>query len=99
MPGGKANLEQAFDGPQGIMSSIMCSALSGDRQSADFRPIGALVSYLTQKLAWEDPAVRDLADYFRLANLWGAGEGPMRPWPLSVYSEDVRLDILAGRLT
>src|SRR5262249_16852105 len=31
-------------------------------QLVDFTPIGTLISHLIQKLAWEDPACRDLAD-------------------------------------
>lgn len=96
-PEGQQYLQHSFGGARGVMSSFLCSAVHGDRQTSEFRPIGALISFLTQKLAFEDPAVRDLADYYRMANLWGAGQGAMRPWPLSVYSDEVRAQILAGK--
>ncbi len=96
-PEDRQELEQDFGGPRGPMSSLVCSAVDGDQQASEFRPIGALISHLTQKLAREDVAVRDIADYYRMANMWGTGQGMMQPWPVSVYSEGVRAQILAGR--
>lgn len=95
----QSNLEAAFGGPRGPMTSMMNSALNAGGQPSDFRPIGALIGLLTQRLAWEDPHIRDIADYFRLANLWGNGQGLLRPWPLSVYSDEVRKQIEGGRRT
>jgi hypothetical protein len=54
---------------------------------------------LTESLAWSDPSIRDIADYYRLANLGGSGSGGMRPWPLASYSSDVAPQIRGGRLT
>jgi hypothetical protein len=68
-------------------------------QSHDFTPIGVLISYLIQKLAWEDVACRDLADYYRLANLSGSGSGFQRPWPASIYSDAIRNRVQAGMLS
>jgi len=53
---------------------------------------------LWQKLAYEDAAVQELADYFRLTNLLGEGQGIQRLWPLSVYSDAVDVKILAEKL-
>ena len=61
-------------------------------------PIGALIAHLRQRLAWDDASVRDLADYYRLSNLWGSGSGPQQLWPASIYSSEVRLGIDSGRL-
>lgn len=97
-PDPQANPEAALS-TVGVMTSHICSALEKEGQAATFRPVGALLTTLINRLAWEDAAVRDLADYFRLANLWGSGSGSMRPWPLSVYSEEVRPQILAGKFT
>lgn len=41
-------------------------------------PVAAAVSRILQLLAWEGPAVRPLADYFRLACLWGLDKGRFR---------------------
>ncbi|MFG6445307.1 DUF6602 domain-containing protein [Microbacterium sp. P07] len=50
-------------------------------------PVAVLVAMLLQAVAWEDPGMRPLADYFRLAGLWGSGGGATRNWPLGdVYS-------------
>ncbi|MFB2583451.1 DUF6602 domain-containing protein [Herbiconiux liukaitaii] len=55
--------------------------------SSPSNPVAVLVALLLQALAWEDPGMRPLADYFRLAGLWGAGGGDTKNWPLSdVYS-------------
>jgi hypothetical protein len=92
-------LREVFGGVHGMMTGHTCSSFSSQNQSADFRPVGALLASLVNSLAWEDPAVRDLADYYRLAKLLGTGQGGMRPWPLSVYSNEVALQIMGGRLT
>lgn len=92
-------LRERFGGNQGMMTGHTCSSFSSHNQSSEFRPVGALLASLVNGLAWEDSAVRDLADYYRLAKLPGTGQGGMRPWPLSVYSNEVALQIMAGRLT
>ncbi len=74
--------------------------LSYENQGKDFTPIGALVAYLNRRIAWENPGLRDLADYYRLSKLGGTGEGRIRHWPTSVaYSEKIRSLVQAGRLT
>ena len=74
--------------------------LSYESQDKDFTPIGAFVAYLNRRIAWENPGLRDLADYYRLAKLDGVGEGGMRHWPTSVaYSEEIRSLVKAGRLS
>jgi hypothetical protein len=66
------------------------STQDGDQVST-FRPLGALISGLFQKMAWSDTSMRDLADYYRSSNLAGNGQGKPRVWdPALVYSEEVR---------
>ena len=95
----------AFAGPQNgdqsrlVRSGYVSNTEQHDIQKANFTPIGSLVSLLIQKLAREDVRLRDLADYYRLVGLWGSGEGLMRAWPASVFSQFVHSQILAGRLT
>ena len=61
-------------------------------------PIGNLIANLTIKLAWEDPSVRGLADYYSRASITGGGSGTRRQWqPNNVYS-DLTLTKLASGL-
>ena len=61
-----------------------------ENQVEHFSPIGALISNLSQRITWEDSALRDLADYYRNTNITGAGEGLFRLWSTSIYSEGIR---------
>lgn len=65
-------------------------------QVPGFTPIGAMLTELMIKIAWQNSDVRRIADYFRLANVSGSGQGIMRCWPLTVLSDDVRDDVVAG---
>ncbi len=69
-----------------------------DQQVAQFTPIGTLINYLLQKLAWEDSTIRPLADYYRVANIAGSGSGGQRRWLASIYSDKVRPRVEAGPL-
>ncbi len=58
-----------------------------DNQVKNFTPIGVLISDLSRRFAWEDPALRDLADYYHDAKITGSGSGKMRSWcPNSIRS-------------
>lgn len=95
----KETLERVFGGGRGPMTTHTCASLRDERQKSEFRPIGSLISSLVQDIAWTDQAVRELADYYRLAHLGGNSSGTMRAWPCSVYSSEVMSQILAGRFT
>ena len=59
-------------------------------QIEDFTPIGALISYLWQRLAWEDPALRDLANYYHHTHMGGGGSGKGRNWQSNlIYTAEV----------
>ena len=99
LPVYKSELSSEY-GPNGVaFSSYIGHTSSDDNQITHFTPIGALISYLSERLAWEDPLLRDLADYYRITKIGGIGEGELRPWPSSIYSKEVRLRAEAGRLT
>ncbi len=53
------------------------------------RPVGRFLSCLWQMMAWENAALRPLADYFRLMGA-GASSGELRYWDLGVYSIETR---------
>jgi len=70
-----------------------------EAQSPHFTPIGVLISYLSQKLAAIDPELRDIADYYRITNIGGAGQGEMRKWSSNIYSDEIRARVEAGGLS
>lgn len=81
------------------MSYYVSHDVAAEGQTEHFTPIGALISYLSHKLAWENPALRDLADYYSTSNIAGGGMGHGRRWDSSIYSEDIRSLVVAGRLS
>lgn len=84
-------------GPNGsAISSYLGYTQSNEQQIQQFTPIGALISHLSQKLAWENPELRDLSEYYKAANIAGSGRGYMRMWPSSIYSEQIRTRVEAG---
>ena len=81
-------------GPQYAKGAAWTSHLSHATQAADqgetFTPIGSLISSLTTKLAWGNPSLRALAEYYPKTGIDGAGGGTPRFWvPTSVYSQEV----------
>ena len=54
-------------------------------KSKHFNPIGTFISRLSLRLAWEDPSLRDLADYYLRTSIDGSGGGVRRYWDSSVY--------------
>ena len=80
-------------------SAYVGLSIVSDTEKTATTPIGSFISSLTSKLAWEDPRLRDIADYYRVVGLGGVGQGPMREWPISIYSEDIRTRVEAGMLS
>ncbi len=89
-------LRRALGSDWAVTTSMICAPES---QGGVFTPIGAFLSDLTRRLAWQDASVRDIADYYRLANLDGEGQGGMRFWPPRVYSDEMRARVSAGQLS
>ena len=71
---------------------------SHQAQYEHFKPIGTLISFLTRRLAWEDPTLRNLVDYYFGTRIGGNSEGKFRQWPISVYSKGVQIRLLSGRV-
>ncbi len=62
-----------------------------ENQVSGFTPVGALICKLLVKLAWEDPSIQRLADYFLGTLISGSGMGRIALWqPEGVFSESVR---------
>ena len=72
-----------------------------NKQVKHFTPIGVLIYCLSQKLAWENPELRDLADYYRNTDVVGSGitmGQPTAVWPSStIYSRAVYSRLLADK--
>lgn len=58
-------------------------------QAEGFTPIGTMLTDLLQRLAWEHPEMRQLAQYFVVTGIQGSGHGTSRSWPLDLYSDEV----------
>ena len=77
---------------QGVTTTVNSkrSAECSHIQIEDFTPIGALISNLWQRLALEDPALRDLANYYHHTHIGGGGSGKGRDWQSDlIYSPEV----------
>jgi hypothetical protein len=80
-------------------SSYVCSAIGAERQKDSFSPIGVLLAGLFSKLAWIFKDMQGLEAYFRKVNLMGSGQGRMRLWPITIYSEEIRQRVYNGSLS
>ena len=80
-----------IDGPNvGAITAYIGHTHYHNSKSKHFNPIGTLISRLSLRLAWEDPSLRDLADYYRRTSIDGSGSGAQRYWDSSVYKKEDR---------
>ncbi len=80
-------------------SSYVCAAIAAERQKDFFTPISVLLAGLFSKLSWIFNDMRGLDTYFRKVNMMGSGQGKMRLWPITIYSEWIRNRIYNGLLS
>lgn len=74
-----------------IMTGYFRRNADEERQVSEFTPVGALICKLLVRLAWEDPSIRPLAQYFEGTRISGDGIGRAKVWkPEDVFSESVR---------
>ena len=91
---------ESIYGPKGsATSAYICHSKETENQSEHFTPIGALLTSLLNKLAWEYPSLRTFARYFELTNIQGSGGGSMRKWDASIYSDEIRNKVMSGQLS
>ena len=64
-------------------------ALNGP-STITYQTVGAFLCSLLRMLAWEDPTLQHLADYFRMTGIMEAASGFLWELPLSIYSTEVR---------
>ena len=80
-----------LDGPDiGAITTYFGHTHYYNSKSEHFNPIGTLISRLSLHLAWEDPSLRDLADYYLHTGIDGSALGHSRRWHTSVYKKGVR---------
>lgn len=93
-------LLNSFLGPDGsALSSYVGYTSSSGPSVESFTPIGVLIYYLSRMLAWENPALRDLASYYGITRAHSREDGrPVCRWPRSIYSEEVRSGIAEGKV-
>jgi hypothetical protein len=63
-----------------------------------FSPIGTLLCVLLRRLAWENPSIRPIADYFRWTGLQGGGAFHVKQWSQELYSDSTRLALNAATI-
>ena len=66
-------------------------------ETRDFTPIGTFYANLMERLAWEDPTLRDIVDYYQATKIAGEGGGRLRRWSFGVLSDVVQKQIRGGR--
>lgn len=72
--------------------------LRGSEQGKN-NPVAVVISAILQILAWEDQSIRPMAEYFRLAGMWGSQEGSFGYWDVDhVYTPEVAASIRGGAL-
>ncbi|MEM9484890.1 MAG: DUF6602 domain-containing protein [Cyanobacteria bacterium P01_F01_bin.116] len=60
-------------------------------------PVGNLIAYLLERLAWNDKGLRPLAEYFIQANITGSGKGQFRTWAVDqVFPEALANQVQRG---
>lgn len=80
-------------------SAYVCAARNTVKQEDYFTPIGALLTKLYSKLAWNHRDMRDLEQYFRHTKIGGNAIGRARQWPISIYSDSIKHRVYRGELT
>lgn len=93
-----AQLEAKYGRNGSATTAYVGHTLEMDNQTRFFSPLGALLTSLINKLAWEYPSLRQLARYFRLTSIEGSGCGTMRKWDSNIYSEIIKSKVESGQL-
>ena len=85
--------------PHGIVSGGHLPHIPACDQGAnDFTPVGAFYVNLMTRLAWEDPTLRDIVEYYRATGAGGREGGDLpHQWGLSIYSDPVKKLLEKGR--
>ena len=96
IPGHQSLIFSIYGAKGSVATSYIEHTSPNDSQSGRATPIGNLISSLSGRIAWEDPALRDLAKYYQYTGIAGGGRGHQRHWFTSIYSEKVQRGIQEG---
>ena len=83
--------------PEGINCGHLEHTPFRENETRDFTPIGTFYANLMERLAWEDPTLRDIVDYYQATKIAGGGGGRLRGWSLEKFSDVVQKQIRGGR--
>ena len=92
-------LERIYGARGSAMAAYVGSWPEYESQDVHFTPVGAMIAAVLRRLAWDDPSMRSIADYFRLAGMTGAGRGHMHRFSEAIYTEAIRSRVTAGILS
>jgi len=75
-------LHPAFPNPDNlaVVTAYSEHAVEATGQVAHFTPIGSMLTYLYQRMAWIDPHLRSLGRHMLNARVRGTGQGTPRDW-------------------
>ena len=97
--GMNSSLRAKYGEPGSSTSFYIKHRIVPENEAIDFTPVGSLIAYLTRRLAWENPPLRQLAEYYQATNLEGGGSGSQRLWPSCIFSKHIRSQVECGRLS
>jgi len=93
-----STMESIYDKNGFATTAYVGHSREPENQSDAFSPIGAMLTSVLNKLAWEYPNLRQLSRYFTLTNIQGSGQGSMRKWDSTIYSDEIRQKVELGQL-
>jgi hypothetical protein len=93
------DFEKIYGKDGSATSSYVCAAIDSERQKEYFSPIGVLLAGLFFRFAWTYKDMQGLDFYFRKVNMMGSGQGKIRTWPITIYSEEIRQRVYNGKLS
>ncbi|WP_017814763.1 DUF6602 domain-containing protein [Paenibacillus shenyangensis] len=96
---GNETLKEIYGENGSAVTSYTASAIGGDHQKDYFTPISVLLAGLFSKLSWTFKDMRELEWYFRKVNMMGSGQGRIRKWPITIYSQEIRERVFNGELS
>ena len=71
-----------------LQTAYMMAVSANENQGPHLTPIGSFIFDLSRKLAWEDPHLREMAEYYQGMRIENLGSGEPRSWDFS-FSEGV----------
>lgn len=93
-----SSFESVYGKKGSARTGYICHSEAVENKFENFTPIGAFITSLLNKLAWQVTPLQSLSRYFTLTNIQGSGSASMRKWDSSIYSEEIRAKVEKGLL-